>query len=84
MQTAYVHIGAGGDVDFSHAKPIACIVIKLDGDREAILPMRQTQNGGLKVDAALLDLHQRNVTTAMEYRERILHALLSAFQTLAR
>ena len=68
----------------NHAKPVARTVIKLDGDCDVILPMRQTQNGGFEVDAALLELHQRNVPTAMEYREHILHALLSALQALGR
>jgi hypothetical protein len=32
----------------------------------------------------LFELHQRNVTTAIEYRARMLNTLLSALQTLSR
>jgi hypothetical protein len=48
----------------------------------AILPLREAETGRFEVDAALFDLHQYNVTTATEYRARILNALLSAFQSL--
>ena len=59
---------------------MARTIIKLDGDCEAILPMRQTENGGFEVDAGLFDLHERHVTTAIEYRARILNALLAVLQ----
>ena len=80
VQTAYVQIGAGSDVDFSHAKPVARTIIKLDGDSEVIVPMRQTEAGGFEVDAGLLDLHERHVTAAIEYRARILNTLLTVLQ----
>ena len=80
VQTAYVQVGSGGEVDFSHARPVARTTIKMDGDSEVIIPMRQTQTGGFEVDAGLLDLHQRHVTTAIEYRARILNALLAILQ----
>jgi hypothetical protein len=34
----------------------------------------------LEVDAALFELHQQNVNTAIEYRARILNSLLSTLQ----
>jgi hypothetical protein len=46
------------------------------------VPLREAEAGRFEVDAALFDLLQRNVTTAIEYRARIIDALLSAFQSL--
>jgi hypothetical protein len=34
----------------------------------------------MTVDTALFDVHQRNVTVAIEYRARLLNALLGALQ----
>ena len=78
--TQYVGVGPTGDVDFATAKPIARTIVRLDGDSEAIIPVQAVEAGGgrLEVDAALLDLHERNVAAATEYRARILQALMSA------
>jgi hypothetical protein len=78
--TQYVGVGPTGDVDFATAKPVARTTVRLDGDSEAIVPVRQAEGSGgrLEVDATLLDLHERNVTAATEYRARILQALMSA------
>ena len=78
--TQYVGVGTAGDVDFATAKPIARTIVRLDGDSEAIIPVREAEAGGgrLEVDASLLDLHERNVAAATEYRARILQALMSA------
>src|SRR3954468_9743680 len=73
VETRYVQVGAGGDVSFDQAKPIARTTLKLDGDCDAVIPMRGDAAGGFDVDAALFDLHQRNVATAIEYRARILN-----------
>ena len=68
----------GGDAGFETAKPIARTTVKIDGDCEAVVPVRVTEGGRYEIDAALLELHQRNVDTAIEYRARILDALLGA------
>lgn len=81
VETRYVEIGADGDADLSQAKPAARTVIKLDGDCQAIAPVRKAETGELEVDTGLFDLHQRNVTTAIEYRARVLNALLSVLQS---
>jgi hypothetical protein len=78
--TQYVGVGPNGDADFANAKPIARTIVRLDGDSEAIIPVREAEGGSgrMEPDAALLDLHERNVAAATEYRARILQALMSA------
>jgi hypothetical protein len=57
-------------------KLVARTVIGLDGDTKIVIPMRASASGELAIDNELLDLHQKNATTAIEYRARILDALL--------
>jgi hypothetical protein len=80
VETKYVEIGNGGDVDFAQAKPIARTVIRLDGDSDGVVPLVEAETGRMEVDADLMDLHQRNVTTAIEYRARLLNALLGVLR----
>ncbi len=84
VETSYVKIGADGDVDFAQAKPLARTVVKLDGDSQAILPVRVSETGALAVDTDLLELHQRNVSTAIEYRARILDALTGMLKSFIK
>jgi len=81
VETKYIEIGTGGDVDFDQAKPAARTVIRLDGDSEAIVPLRQAETGGFEVDSALFNLHQSNVATAIDYRARMLDSLLGALKS---
>jgi hypothetical protein len=75
--TKYVEIGSDADSDFETAKPVARTIIKLDSDSETVFPMRAGQGDALEVDITLFELHQQNVSTAIDYRARILDALLS-------
>jgi hypothetical protein len=77
VETKYVEIGPDGAVDFSQARPVARTIIKLDGDSESVVPVHRNEAGALEVDSALFDLHQQNVTTTIEYRARMVNALLS-------
>ena len=77
VETRYVDLSAAASVDFDQAKPVARTIIKLDSDSVTVLPVRKNEAGVLEVDTALFELHQQNVTTAIEYRARILNALLS-------
>ena len=79
--TKYVEIASDLSSDFEQAKPVARTIIKLDADSETIFPMREGQGSALEVDMTLFDLHQQNVTTAIEYRARMLDALLSTIMT---
>jgi hypothetical protein len=84
VETNYVQIGADGTVDYSKAKPAARTTIKLDGDSEVIVPVRQSEAGRFEIDSVLLEIHKGNVTTAIDYRARILNALVSAIQSFSR
>jgi hypothetical protein len=77
VETQYVMVGQDGSADFASAKPAARTIIRLDGDSEAVVPVRQNEAGALEVDGGLYALHQENVATAIEYRARILNSLLS-------
>jgi hypothetical protein len=78
VETRFVLIGDDGSVTFDRGKrPIARTVISIDGDTELIIPMRQTATGALERDETLLDLHMKNVSSAIEYRASLLEALLS-------
>jgi hypothetical protein len=79
VETKYVDVSEGGTPDFESARPVARTIVRLDGDSEVIVPVRQGESGTPEVDVGLFDLHQRNVATTIEYRARILNALLSTF-----
>ena len=84
VETKYIEVGSDGQVNFEDARSIARTEIKLDGDSMAIVPMRRNEAGVLEVDVALFELHQQNVATAIEYRARILNALLSTLVSQRR
>lgn len=77
VETHFVDTSEGGTPDFDSARPVARTIVRLDGDSETVVPMREAEAGGLEVDLSLFNLHQENVNTAIEYRARILNALLS-------
>ena len=77
VETHFVDIGPEGTPDFDGARPVARTIIRLDGDSETVVPMREGESENLEVDLSLFNLHQQNVDTAIEYRARILNALLS-------
>ena len=80
VETKYVQIGADGTADFDQAKPGARTIIRLDGDSEAVIPMRQATTGEFEVDTMMFDLHQGNVETAIDYRSSMLDALLGTLK----
>jgi hypothetical protein len=77
VETKFVEVGPDNVIDFGQAHPVARTIIKLDGDSESIVPMRRNEAGASEIDAGLFDLHQQNVTTTIEYRARMLTALLT-------
>jgi hypothetical protein len=76
VETRYVELNSQSVTDFDQSKPVARTTIRLDGDSETVLPVRKNEAGAMEVDASLFELHQQNVNTAIEYRARILNALL--------
>ena len=82
VETRAVEIGAESGAQFDQARAVARSIIRMDGDSATVVPMRPSgKPGQTEVDAALYELHQRNVATAIEYRARILSALLGALKT---
>jgi len=81
VETRLVEISASGGVNFDQAAPAARTVIKLDGDSQAVVPMRKNAAGALEMDTVLFEVHQQNVSTAIEYRARMLGALLEAIRS---
>jgi hypothetical protein len=84
VESRYVEVGGANPVDFASASPVARTIIRLDGDSETVFPVRQSNAGALEVDNVLFDLHQENVSTAIEYRARILNALLGTLLARVR
>lgn len=56
---------------------IAETTIKLDGDYSTVIPVQRTEAGMLESDQDLLMIHQQNIAAAIEYRNKVLNALLS-------
>lgn len=78
VETKYIQVGAASDAPQAAAKTL----IRLDGDSETTVPVQAGSAGQLEVDAALFEIHQRNVSAAIEYRARMLSALLEALRSL--
>lgn len=72
-------VEVGGSANFAEARPVARTVIKLDGDCETIVPLRPAAEG-LTVDGTLFETHERNVAVAIEYRAKLLNAMLAALK----
>ena len=84
--TQYVTIGASGDANFDAAKPMARTTVRLDGDSEVVVPVREasTEPVRLELDPDLFAVHERNVAAATEYRARILQALVAGLPARLR
>jgi hypothetical protein len=76
VETQYVELGAAS---FAEAKLAARTVVKLDGDSQTVVPV---QKGELKmdVDSGMFEVHQQNVQAAIEYRTKMMNALLSVLR----
>lgn len=72
-------VEVGGNTNFAEARPVARTLIKLDGDCESIVPLRPAAEG-LTVDSTLFEVHERNVAVAIEYRAKLLNAMLAALK----
>ena len=84
VESRFVDVGVDGTPAFDEARPVARTIVRLDGDSETIIPMRKGNAGVLEVDSTLFEVHQQNVATAIDYRARILNALLSTLPTRGR
>jgi hypothetical protein len=84
VETLSIQVGGQGPADFSGALPVAQTVIELNGNSRTVIPMHTAETGVPNLDERLLDLHQRAVTTAIQYRAGILDALLSMLRARNR
>ncbi|HEX6385237.1 MAG TPA: hypothetical protein VF177_11250 [Anaerolineae bacterium] len=80
VETKWVEVGDQGAVNWDDARPVSRTIIKLDGDTDLTIPMTRSEAGALERDVDLLELHMRNVTSAIEYRASLLDALLTAIR----
>ncbi len=55
---------------------VARTTIKLDGDNSSTIPAVQNAAGKWEVDTVLYALHMQNVQSAIEYRSKMMEAML--------
>jgi len=81
VETYYVEVKPP-EAGAAEPQPVlaASTTVEWDGDSKTTIPMRQNAAGGFEVDTALLELHQRNVAVATEYRTRLLNSLVNILQ----
>jgi len=77
VETQWVEVGDDGALDWEDARPLSKTVVTLGGDTTLTIPMTRSESGALQRDADLLELHMRNVQSAIDYRNGLLQALLS-------
>ena len=77
VETQYVEVGAAS---FDNAKLAARTVVKLDGDSQTVVPTQQGE-AKLEVDMSLFEVHQQNVQAAIDYRAKMMNALLSLLRS---
>jgi hypothetical protein len=78
VETQYVELGA---TSFADARLAARTVVKLDGDSQTVVPMQKNDMGKLEVDLSVYEVHQQNVQAAIEYRTKMMNALLSVLRS---
>lgn len=81
VRTSYTEVGSGLN---NEARLAAETVIRFDGDSEVTVPMVAGEDGNLRVDVDLFNLHQRNVALTIDYRAKMLNSLLALVQNSAR
>ncbi len=80
VETNYVEVKVGSETKFDAASPAARTIIRINGNSETVVPMRSGDGGLQGVDSELFAMHQQNVQAAIDYRAKILSALLDTFR----
>ena len=80
VETRWVEVAEGAARDWEEANLVSWTNIRLDQDTQVIIPMRRNEAGALERDVELFDLHMQNVTAAIEYRARMLEAVMKIAQ----
>ncbi len=78
VETKYVDLDSAS---FEDASLMVRTIVKLDGESEVVIPAKRNEFGGLEADVAVFDLHQQNVRTAIEYRAKMLQALVGLLRS---
>jgi hypothetical protein len=73
VETHYVELGVAS---FDEAKLAARTVVKLDGDSQTVVPVQKSESK-LEVNMAVFEVHQQNVQAAIDYRTKMMNALLT-------
>ena len=84
VETRFVRAAAATEANLEQSRLLARTVLSLDGDSEVVVPMREAEDGSLRVDTEALEVHRANVHMAIEYRTRMLDALLLVLQGRVR
>lgn len=71
VETQTVEVGKAGVPTMA-----ARSVIKLDGDNTTILPTVKNDAGKTEVDPVIYELHMQNVEAAIDYRSKIIQAVI--------
>jgi len=74
-------VSGDGTADFAQARPGVRTIIRLDGDSETIVPVNAGPDGQLEVNSEIFEIHQSNVQAAIEYRARMMSALLEMLKS---
>ncbi|MCG3141019.1 MAG: hypothetical protein HDKAJFGB_02183 [Anaerolineae bacterium] len=82
VKTEYVEAATAGG---AASTPLSLTTeIHLDADSLNSVPVTRVEGVGLQVNQDLYQIHASNVQAAMDYRLRVLNALLDAVQTQLR
>jgi hypothetical protein len=76
VETQTVEVGAT-----DKPRLAARTVISLDGDNTSVIPAQKNEAGNLQVDSTLYELHMQNVQAAIDYRGRMLDAMLGLLKS---
>jgi hypothetical protein len=76
VETLYNVVGEEGG-----PKRAALTEIKLDADSKLEIPLERDADNRLVIDRDLLDIHERSVAAATEYRARILGAVIGLLRS---
>ena len=83
VETKWVEVSDAGEYKFEDARPVASTHIELNGDTTLVIPMKR-ENGVLVRDDELLQVHLGSVQNAIEYRNKLLDAIIGVVKQLQR
>lgn len=76
VETRTTEAGLGSDAALA-----ARTVIKIDGDNSSVVPGHRNEEGSFEGNSTLYELHMQNVSAAIDYRARMLDAMLTLLRS---